>query len=122
MPPPATDAFRNLPLPGGFLLASVELDANPLTDAIGRAALAKTTVEGSALTITLALGQSDEEQSISLYHELLEGLTVAWSIPPAAVIEFCEADFEREAREAHNRFGVASPASVLAFLAAFDFR
>ena len=47
--------------------------------------------------------------SITLYHEILEAATVAVDIPPAAVLDFNEGDFERAAREAHQRWGNAAP-------------
>ena len=83
--------------------------------------MAKTTIQGLRIAIVLDQAQPANEQSISIYHELLEGLTVALSHPPASVVEFCEGDFEREARLAFDRFGVATPESVLAFLATFGF-
>jgi hypothetical protein len=66
--------------------------------------------------------QARVEQSISIYHEAIEGLTVAFAKPPVSVLDFCEADFEREAKAAHEHLGFASPVNVLAFLKTFDFR
>ena len=83
--------------------------------------MAKTAIQGQRIAIVLDQAQPPNEQSISIYHELLEGLTVALHRPPASVIEFCEGDFEREARQAFDRFGIATPESVLAFLATFGF-
>jgi hypothetical protein len=122
MPEPDLSAFRALPLPGGFVLDSIKAVPGPLIDPIGRAALAKTTIQGTRITIVFDREQSVDEQSISIYHEVIEGLTVGLPAPPLSVTDFCEGDFEREARAAFQRFGVATPATVLAFLATFDFR
>ncbi|HEV2436767.1 MAG TPA: hypothetical protein VG077_12275 [Verrucomicrobiae bacterium] len=56
-------------------------------------------------------GLSEEELSVTLYHEILEAASVAVPDPPANVIDFNESDFERAAREAHERWGNASPAN-----------
>lgn len=122
MAAPDLSSFRELPLPGGFILTAIDAVPGPLLDPIGRKALAKTTIQGSRISIVFDQSQPDEEQSVSIYHELLEGLTVAVARPPAEVEEFCEGDFEREARGALARFGVATPVSVLTFLASFGFR
>jgi hypothetical protein len=122
MPLAPLDAFRGLPLPGGFVLTGIALVEGRMLDPIGRPALARTTIQGRELSIALDAAQSADELSISIYHELLEGLTVAFPQPPLSVLELTEAGFERAAHEAHARFGVATPASVLAFLASFGFR
>jgi hypothetical protein len=57
-------------------------------------------------------GLSEEELSVTLYHEILEAASVADAHPPAGVLDFNEADFERAAREAHRRWGNASPANL----------
>lgn len=92
-----------------------------MVDAIGRPALAKAVVEGNTVAVALAAGQAPVEISISIYHELLEALTVALAAPPASVCDLNEAGFEEAAREAHRRFGLASPSTVLTFLHDFGF-
>ena len=114
--------FRALILPGGFILSEVELAPGPLIDPIGRPALARTTIQGREIRITLDHAQLESEQSISIYHEALEGLTVAFIDPPVSVLDFCEADFEREAKAAHERLGFASAKNVLMLLKNFGFR
>jgi len=121
MPGPNFPSFRELRLPGGFVISSIDAVPPPLIDPIGRPALAKTTIQGSRIAIVLDATQPADEQSISIYHELLEGLTVALPHPPGSVIDFCEGDFEREARLAFARFGIATPESVLTFVATFGF-
>lgn len=122
VPAPVLPLFRELPLPGGFILDAIEAVPGPLIDPIGRSALAKTTIQGTRLAIVFDASQTADEQSVSIYHELLEGLTVALPTPPAVVADFSETDFEREARAALQRFGVATPSTVLAFLASFGFQ
>jgi hypothetical protein len=80
--------YRSLDLPGGFVLSSVELVPGPLIDPIGRPALAKTTIQGRDIRIILDETRPAVEQSISIYHEVLEGMTVAFAHPPTAVLEF----------------------------------
>ncbi len=65
---------------------------------------------------------SDEETSISLYHEVLEAATVAAAIPPPALTMFNEADFERAARDAQTQLGLATPESLDHMLQSFGFR
>ena len=65
---------------------------------------------------------SEEELSITLYHEILEAASVAIANPPANVMDFNEADFERAAREAHERWGNASPANLNLLLQFHGFR
>ncbi len=122
MSAPKLSLFRKMSLPGGFILDTIEAVPGPLIDPIGRSALAKTTIQGTRIAIVFDAAQPADEQSISIYHELLEGLTVALPSPPAVVKDFCESDFEREARAAWERFGIATPSTVLAFLTSFGFR
>lgn len=75
-------------------------------------AVAHTTIVGRQFSILIRSGLSDEEVSISLYHEVLEAASVAVSVAPAAVAMFNEDDFERAAYEAHQRFGEASPENL----------
>ncbi len=115
------ESFKSLRLPGGVILLGIELEEAPMVDAIGRPALAKAVIEGNTVAVALAAGQAPAEMSISIYHELLEALTVALAAPPASVCDFNEAGFEDAAREAHRRFGLASPSTVLTFLHDFGF-
>jgi len=65
---------------------------------------------------------SEAELSITLYHEILEAAAVSVANPPATVVDFNEADFERTAREAHERWGNASPANLNLLLQFHGFR
>ena len=109
-------AFSNLRLPGGYLLLDIAETGPGMIDPAGRPAVAKTTIVGNNLRIVLAQGMDAYEQSISIYHEILEGLTVAMNRPPSAVEDFLESDFEAAAVAAHARFGFAMPENVLNFL------
>jgi hypothetical protein len=115
-------SFQELTLPQGLILASIKTVPGPLIDPIGRSALAKTTIESGRLWVVFDETQDPEEQSVSIYHELLEGVVVAASFVPAAASELCEVDFERAARDAHARLGVAGPENVLLFLSTDGFR
>jgi hypothetical protein len=114
--------FQNLRLHGGFLLLRVSVSAEPMVDAMGRLALAKTHIVGSTLEIELGCSMPDpNEISISLYHEVLEAATVAAASPPRSVWELNEADFEAAAREYHQRLGKATPHTINQMLAEFGF-
>ena len=80
-----------------------------MVDAIGREAVAQTKIVVRDFRLFIRAGLNDEELSVTLYHEILEAATVAADDPPAAVMDFNEANFERAACEAHERWGHASP-------------
>ena len=64
---------------------------------------------------------TEEEQSVTLYHEILEAAAVASPNPPTAVINFNEGDFERAAHSAHKEFGVASVENLNRMLKSYGF-
>jgi len=115
------DQFSNLQLPEGFRLLGVELVDLPMLDAIGRPALARAVIENGTIAIYLARDQTPTEMSVSIYHEVMEAMTVAVVSPPPAVCDLNEAGFERAAIDAHRRCGLANAASVLTFLRDFGF-
>ncbi|HEY1719393.1 MAG TPA: hypothetical protein VGH42_14030 [Verrucomicrobiae bacterium] len=114
--------FKNLRLHGGFIIKDIELTDEPIVDAIGREAIAQTSGIAREFQLFIRSGLSEEELSITLYHEILEAASVALADPPASVIDFNEADFERAAREAHQRWGNASPARLNLLLQFHGFR
>jgi hypothetical protein len=114
--------FKNLRLHGGFLIKDIELTDAPIVDAIGCEAVAQTRAIAREFRLFIRAGLSEEELSITLYHEILEAASVAVANPPDRVIEFNEADFERAAREAHERWGDASPANLNLLLQFHGFR
>jgi len=114
--------FQNLQLRGGFLLLRISWINCPIIDAMGRSAVARTTIVGSNLEIELGSANLDPEQfSISIYHEVLEAVAVAALHPPEKVCEFNEAGFEAAALECHRRIGKASAAAINQMLAEFGF-
>lgn len=92
-----------------------------MSDAIGRPALARVVIEGNTISIDLVANQTSDELSVSIYHELLEALTVGVTSPPQAVCDLNEAGFEKAAQDAHRRHGLANPDTVLKFLHEFGF-
>jgi hypothetical protein len=104
--------FKNLRLHGGFTIQEIELTDAPIMDAIGREAIAQTSAIAGTFRLLIRSGLSDRELSITLYHGILEAASVAVANPPAGVVDFNEADFERAAGEAHERWGNASPANL----------
>jgi len=59
-----------------------------LRDALGREAIARTRIVGRTFEITMKSDLAEEEQSVTLYHEILEAAAVASPNPPSAVIDF----------------------------------
>ena len=106
---------------GKFTIVRIRLTHEPLVDAIGREAVARTRIIGLNFDIELRRLSADEI-SISLYHEILEAATVAIAAPPAAVAMFNEADFERAARDAHAQLGRANAENLDRMLHSFGFR
>jgi hypothetical protein len=114
--------FKNLWLHGGFIIKDIGLTDEPIMDAIGREAVAQTSGIAREFRLLIRAGLSEPELSITLYHEILEAASVAIASPPANVMNFNEADFERAAREAHERWGNASPANLNLLLQFHGFR
>jgi len=114
--------FKNLRLHGGFIIKDIGLTKAPIVDAIGREAIAQTSAIAREFRLFIQAGLSEAELSITLYHEILEAASVAIANPPARVMDFNEADFERAAREAHDRWGNASPANLNLLLQFHGFR
>lgn len=114
-------AFENIPLRGGFTIVRMEHTADPLLDAVGREAIARTRIVGSKFEIAIKSNLTEEEQSVTVYHEILEAATVASVAAPAAVIDFNEGDFERAAYSAHEQFGVASVENLNRMLKSYGF-
>jgi len=92
-----------------------------MRDAIGRPALARAVIEGRTISIEIATAQAPEELSVSIYHELLEAMTVGVQSPPRAVWDLNEAGFEQAAQVAHRLHGLANPRNVIIFLGEFGF-
>ena len=104
--------FKNLRLHGGFVIKDLKLTDDPIVDAIGREAIAQTSAIVREFRLLIRSRMSEEELSITLYHEILEAASVAVTNPPNTVIDFNEADFELAAQNAHKRWGDASPANL----------
>ncbi len=102
-------AFASAALPGGFRITEIHLSSVPLVDAIGREAVAQTTIRGREFSLLVRAGLAESELSVTLYHEILEAASVASPSPPASVVEFNEGDFERAAEAMHAMLGTVSP-------------
>src|ERR1035438_3632962 len=113
--------FIGLRLHGGFIIEAIEFTAAPLRDALEREAIAQTTIVGNKFRLLIQADMSDEELSVTLYHEILEAAALAALNPPDALMDFNEAAFERAAREAHARWGVVSPANLNRMLQFHEF-
>ena len=77
-------SFENIPLIAGFTIVRIEPTAGPLLDALGREAIARTRIVKRKFEIAIKSDLTEEEQSVTLYHEVLEAATVASANPPPA--------------------------------------
>jgi len=116
-----TDSFLNQLLGGVFFIAEIELTSEPLEDALGREAVAQTRIVGREFRLVIRSGLSNEELSITLYHEILEAATVASDHPPESVLNLNEAGFEVAARHANQRWGPASVENLNRMLQFYGF-
>ena len=114
--------FENMRLPGGFRIVRIEISSAPLVDALGRKAFARTRIIGRNFEIAIRSGLSDEEFSVTLYHEILEAAAVACADPPVSVLDFNEGSFERTAYSAHEQFGAASVENLSLMLQSYGFQ
>ena len=103
------------------MLLTVEIASEPMVDAIGREAIARAQIVGRRISVTVRAELSDKEFSVTLYHEILEAMTVASMSPPDTVIEFNEGDFEREGYRMFDLLGSATPESLNRMLQLFGF-
>jgi len=117
---PAT--FKDVRLPGGFVIVDLQFTDAPMLDALEREAVAQTRIVGREFRLLIKAGLSDQELSISLYHEILEAATVGSWPPPTGVMEFNESDFEKAAQTAHKKWGDASPENLNRMLQSYGFR
>jgi hypothetical protein len=92
-----SNPFQGLRLRSGFIIVCLQFVTEPMVDAIGRPALATTRINDREFRLTIFSSLTDKEKSITLYHEILEAMTVASSQAPASVRDFNEGDFERAA-------------------------
>ncbi|MGC2352337.1 MAG: hypothetical protein WA496_02955 [Candidatus Udaeobacter sp.] len=113
--------FQNLPLRGDFTIVRLELTNEPIADAIGREARARTRIVGRGFDLLIRAGLSQRELSVTLYHEILEAAKAAIENPPAAVRELNEGDFDRAAYQAHEQFGEVSPQNLDQMLQLYGF-
>lgn len=115
-------AFKNARLLGGFVITDVQFTETPMLDALDREAVAQTRISGRKFKLLIKAGLSEQELSISLYHEILEAATVGSWPPPNKVMEFNEGDFERAAQAAHEKWSTATPESLNHMLHSYGFR
>jgi hypothetical protein len=115
-------SFLNQRIHGGFVIEEIEVTREALEDALGRDAIAQTRIVGRKLRLLILAGLSDEELSITLYHEILEAATVASDHPPETVCDLNEAGFENAAREALQTWGEASLENLNRMLQFYGFR
>ena len=114
--------FRNPRLRGGFVIVEIAFSAEALVDALGREAIARTGIVGKRFDVLLRPGLDDRELSVTLYHEILEAAAVTSADPPASVMNFNEADFERAGYAMPAELGAASPENLNRMLQLHGFR
>jgi hypothetical protein len=105
-------SFKDVRLPGGFVIAGVEFTKDSMLDALEQEAVAQTRIVGREFRLLMRAGLSLQGLTLGLCHETLEAATVASLHPPAGVMEFNESDCERAAHIAHDTWGEATPANL----------
>ena len=100
--------FKNIWLRGGLVIVGVEFTDEPLVDALGREAIAKTGIVGMKIDLLIRAGLDERELSVTLYHEILEAAAVASADAPESVMDFNVADFKRTAHAMLDELGEAS--------------
>ena len=114
-------ALQNLRLRGDFTIVRLELTNEPIADAIGREARARTRIVGRGFDLLIRAGLSQLELSVTLYHEILEAAKAAIENPPAAIRQLNEGDFDRAAYQSHEQFGEVSPQNLDRMLQLYGF-
>ncbi len=112
--------FRGLELDCGFTISRIDL-ADGLVEAIGRKASAQTRITGKELFISILSGMDEKELSVTIYHEVLEAITVGCLEVPLNLTEFNEGDFEQAGYRAHDSLGTVSPANLNRMLHFYGF-
>ena len=100
--------FAGAQLRGGFEIVRLDVAKNALVDPLGREAIARTHIIAKQFFVTIRPGLSEDEVSVTIYHEILEAATVASVAPPKIVRDFGEVDFEHAGYRAHEQFGAVS--------------
>jgi hypothetical protein len=65
-------------------------------------------VRTGAMTIRIAPGQSPYEQSVTLYHEVIEATALQAKKPPTMVLDLSEEEIDLLAYMAQEQFGQAT--------------
>lgn len=100
------EAFSGRTLHSGIQIESVKT-THELTDVLGRPATGFTSRVGKSLQIILLEGLSPDEQSVTMYHEIIEAAMGA-HFPdrvPVALQELNEAQIDALAQSFHTRLG-----------------
>ncbi len=119
--PPDLGSFQDVKLRGGFGIESItvaegELGARGII-------LGQTTMDlgTGMMAIRIAPGQSAYEQSVTIYHEVLEATALQAKEPPAMVLDLSEEDFDLLAYMAQEQFGTATVESLNRLLEALGY-
>ncbi len=102
--------FRNAQLRGGTSIESITISEGPIVDVSGGPAFGHTSTNlgTGAMEIEIALGLSPEEQSITIYHEVIEVASLQAKQPPPAVLDLSEQEIDLVANMAHEQYGLAT--------------
>jgi hypothetical protein len=102
--------FRNAQLRGGTSIESITMSEEPIVDVSGGPALGHTSTNlgTGAMEIEIAPGLSPEEQSITIYHEVIEVASLQAKQPPPTVLDLSEQEIDLLAKTAHEQYGLAT--------------
>jgi hypothetical protein len=120
---PNLSSFRNAQLRGVASIEFVAVAEGRLVDVSGGPALGHTStnVGTGVMTIRIAPGLSPTEQSITLYHEVIEAVSLQAESPPALVLDLSEEEIDLLAKLAHEEYGTTKVANLNKLLAELGF-
>jgi hypothetical protein len=114
--------LRKATLGSGFSIESISVAEGKLGSR--GTSLGQTTIEpirSGKMTIPLAPGQTPYEQSVSIYHEVLEAVSLDAKKPPAMLLDLSEQDYDLLAYMAQEQFGTATVENLQKLLVALGF-
>jgi hypothetical protein len=106
--PPDLESFRGARLRGGFGIESITIAKGRLGDRGASLGQTSMDVGTGMMAIRIAPDQSPFEQSVTIYHEVLEATALQARTPPAMVLDLSEEEFDLLAYMAQEQFGTAT--------------
>jgi hypothetical protein len=119
--PPDLGSFRDAKLRGGFVIESITIAEGKLGTRGANLGQSSMDLGAGMMAIRIAPGQSPLEQSVTIYHEVLEATALQARKPPTMVLDLSEEDFDLLAYMAQEQFGTATVESLNELLQAIGY-